>query len=145
MYYTSSHWVNWLASWQNEEREGNYTHDLHCSYIHCFPKDTLYMPASHIALFSCIAINIISMFNVLFELAACLVCASLSVYVGDGGEWDQQCVWHSELLSGLDKVDVCMEQLQQEQEKWITQGGDWTTSLQAMVRIMALWSALLVL
>ncbi|TMS07022.1 hypothetical protein E3U43_011115 [Larimichthys crocea] len=54
--------------------------------------------------------------------------------LGDGGEWDQQCVWHSELLSGLDKVDVCMEQLQQEQEKWITQGGDWTTSLQAMDR-----------
>ncbi|XP_051254705.1 uncharacterized protein si:dkey-103g5.4 isoform X3 [Dicentrarchus labrax] len=54
--------------------------------------------------------------------------------LGDEEEWDQQCVWHSELVSGLDKVDVCMEQLQQEQEKCITQGGDWATAQQAMDR-----------
>ncbi len=59
--------------------------------------------------------------------------------IGDEEEWDQQCVWHSELVSGLDKVDVCVEQLQQDQEKWITQGGEWATALHAMVRIMALW------
>lgn len=58
--------------------------------------------------------------------------------IGDGEEWDQRCVWHSELLSGLDKVDVFMEQLQEDQEKWVAQGGDWATSLQDMVRIMTL-------
>lgn len=67
------------------------------------------------------------------------LCACLCV-IGDGEEWDQQCVWHSELLSGLDKLDVSMEQLQQDQEKWITQGGDWAAPLQDMVRIMDLWS-----
>ncbi|CAK6968135.1 uncharacterized protein si:dkey-103g5.4 isoform X2 [Scomber scombrus] len=45
--------------------------------------------------------------------------------LGDDEEWDQQCVWHSELVSGLDKVDVCVEQLQQDQDKWTTQRGDW--------------------
>lgn len=64
----------------------------------------------------------------------------MSLCVGDKEEWDQQCVWHSELVSGLDKVDVCVEQLQQDQEKWTTQGGDWATSQDAMVRIMPLWS-----
>lgn len=68
------------------------------------------------------------------------LCASLSLCIGDEEEWDQQCVWHSELMSGLDKVEVCIEQLQQDQEKWTTHGGDWTTTLHAMVRLMALWS-----
>ncbi|XP_037632372.1 uncharacterized protein si:dkey-103g5.4 [Sebastes umbrosus] len=54
--------------------------------------------------------------------------------LGDEQEWDRQCVWHSELVSGLDKVDVCMEQLQQDQEKWTTQGGDWATSFHALDR-----------
>ncbi|KAF1394028.1 hypothetical protein PFLUV_G00022250 [Perca fluviatilis] len=54
--------------------------------------------------------------------------------LGDEQEWDLQCIWHSELMSGLDKVDVCMEQLQQDQEKWTTQGGDWATTLHAMDR-----------
>lgn len=67
----------------------------------------------------------------------------ISVWIGDGDEWDRQCFWHSELLSSLDKVDVSMEQLQQDQEKWITQGGHWATTLQAMVRKMALWSIFL--
>lgn len=58
--------------------------------------------------------------------------------IGDGKEWDQHCVWHSELLSDLDKVDVFMEQLQEDQEKRIVQGGDWATSLQDMVRIITL-------
>lgn len=65
--------------------------------------------------------------------------------IGDEQEWDQQCVWHSELVSGLDKVDVCMEQLQQDQEKWITQGGDWATTPHATVRIKAVWSIFLAL
>ena len=59
---------------------------------------------------------------------------------GDEEEWARQCSWHSELLSGLDKVDVSMEQLQQEQEKWTTWGGDWPTTLRATVWIMALLS-----
>ncbi|XP_060928461.1 uncharacterized protein si:dkey-103g5.4 [Limanda limanda] len=57
---------------------------------------------------------------------------------GDEEEWDQQSVWQLELVSGLDKVDVCVEQLQQEQEKR-TQGGDWATTLHAVVRILASW------
>lgn len=74
-----------------------------------------------------------SAFNVLFGLTACL-CVTPSVCKGDEEELEQQSAWHSELLSGLDKVDVCMEQLQQEQEKWTTQGGDWATALHALVR-----------
>nr|XP_046246188.1 uncharacterized protein LOC124059852 [Scatophagus argus] len=54
--------------------------------------------------------------------------------LGDGEEWDHQCVWNAELMSGLDKVDVCMEQLQQDQEKWTTQGGDWASTLHSMDR-----------
>lgn len=68
------------------------------------------------------------------------LCISVCVCaVGDEEEWDQQSVWHSELLSGLDKVDVCMEQLQQERERWTMQGGEWATTLHTMVRIVALW------
>ncbi|KAK9520852.1 hypothetical protein VZT92_020711 [Zoarces viviparus] len=54
--------------------------------------------------------------------------------LGDEQEWDRQCVWHSELVAGLDKVDVSMEQLQQDQEKWTAQGGDWASPLHAMDR-----------
>eukprot|EP00064_Thunnus_orientalis_P004272 superscaffoldBa00000385_g4283 len=54
--------------------------------------------------------------------------------LGDEEEWDQQCVWHSELVSGLDKVDVWVEQLQQDQDKWTTQKGDWATTLHVMDR-----------
>ncbi|KAM3615726.1 uncharacterized protein V6R79_006907 [Siganus canaliculatus] len=53
---------------------------------------------------------------------------------GDKEEWEQQCVWHSEFMSGLDKVDVCLERMQQDQEKWITLGEDWATTLQDMDR-----------
>lgn len=62
---------------------------------------------------------------------------SLSVGLGDEEEWDQQCFWHSELMSGLDKVDVCVDQLQQDQEKWTTRAGDWSINLHAMVRAMS--------
>ncbi|KAF7198972.1 putative LOC107380336-like protein [Nothobranchius furzeri] len=51
---------------------------------------------------------------------------------GDEEEWDQQCVWHSTLMSGLDKLDVCVDQLQQDYEKWKSQAGDWSTNLNAM-------------
>ncbi|KAG7238714.1 hypothetical protein INR49_031230 [Caranx melampygus] len=54
--------------------------------------------------------------------------------LGNEEEWEQQSVWLSEFLSGLDKVDVYMEQLQQDQEKWKTQGGDWATALHALDR-----------
>lgn len=63
------------------------------------------------------------------------MCTSGSVCIGDEEEWDQQCVLHSELVSGLDKVDVCVEQLQQDQDKWTIQRGDWVTTLHIMVRI----------
>ncbi|KAF7667131.1 hypothetical protein LDENG_00077930, partial [Lucifuga dentata] len=62
--------------------------------------------------------------------------------LGDEEEWDQQCVWHSELVSDLDKVDVCMEQVQEDKEKWTSQGGQWTASLHALdkdLRQRELW------
>ncbi|XP_039478312.1 uncharacterized protein si:dkey-103g5.4 [Oreochromis aureus] len=54
--------------------------------------------------------------------------------LGDEEEWDQQCVWHSQLLSGLDKLDMCMDQLQEDQEKWMAQAGDWSTNIHATDR-----------
>lgn len=66
------------------------------------------------------------------------MCISVYVCIGDEEEWDQQCVWHSELVSDLDKVDVCVEHLQQDHDKWTTQRGDWASTLHVMVR-MALW------
>ncbi|XP_067362811.1 uncharacterized protein [Channa argus] len=59
--------------------------------------------------------------------------------LGDREEWDQQCIWHSELMSGLDKVDVYIEQLRKDQERWTTQGREWTTKPNAMIRILVLW------
>lgn len=64
----------------------------------------------------------------------------MALCAGDEEEWDQQCSWNSALLSSLDKLDVSVEQLQQDEEKWITQGDDWPTTLQAAVWIMALLS-----
>ncbi|XP_034025206.1 uncharacterized protein si:dkey-103g5.4 [Thalassophryne amazonica] len=61
---------------------------------------------------------------------------------GDEEEWDQHCLWYSELLSVLDKLDVCMEQLQRDQEKWASQGGQWTTTVHAVdreIRQRELW------
>lgn len=84
MYYTYSHRVNCLASWQNEEHEGNYTHDPHRGYIHHLPKDRHFMPVSHIAPFSCVVINIIWMFNILFELALCIAVCVYRWWAGVG-------------------------------------------------------------
>jgi len=61
------------------------------------------------------------------------------VGVGDKEEWDQQCIWHSALMSGLDKLNVCMDQLEQDKEKWTTQTTEWCSKLHATVRTMALW------
>ncbi|XP_061576516.1 uncharacterized protein LOC133442523 [Cololabis saira] len=61
---------------------------------------------------------------------------------GDEDEWDQHCVWHSALMSGLDKLDVYMDQLQQEKKKRMTQAGVWSTKLHAMeseLRQRELW------
>ncbi|KAM4627455.1 uncharacterized protein ACJ7VT_002401 isoform 1-T1 [Polymixia lowei] len=49
-------------------------------------------------------------------------------------EWEQQCVWQSELVSGVDKIDVCIERLQQEQEQWTSQEGERALTLHAMDR-----------
>ncbi|XP_017284465.2 uncharacterized protein si:dkey-103g5.4 [Kryptolebias marmoratus] len=54
--------------------------------------------------------------------------------LGDEDEWDQQCSWHSVLMSGLDKLDVCMDQLQQDNEKWKSKSGESSTNLHAMDR-----------
>ncbi|XP_030008436.1 uncharacterized protein LOC115431886 [Sphaeramia orbicularis] len=62
--------------------------------------------------------------------------------LGDEEEWDQHCAWHSELMSGLEKLDICIEQLQQDQEKWTAQEGDWATTLHTMdkeLRLRELW------
>ncbi|XP_034556228.1 uncharacterized protein si:dkey-103g5.4 [Notolabrus celidotus] len=56
--------------------------------------------------------------------------------LGDEEELDQQCVLHSELISGLEKVDVCMEQLLQDQEKWATHRQDQTSTPHTMDRDM---------
>lgn len=61
-------------------------------------------------------------------------CIYLSLSVGDEDEWNLLCSWHSVLMSGLDKLDVCMDQLQQDNEKWKAQAGEWSTNLHAMVR-----------
>nr|XP_061828831.1 uncharacterized protein LOC133614686 [Nerophis lumbriciformis] len=60
----------------------------------------------------------------------------------DEEEWDQHCVWFAELLSVLDMMDVCMEQLQQDQEKWSTQRVEWTASFHVMdkeLRLREMW------
>ncbi|XP_028321414.1 uncharacterized protein LOC114474973 [Gouania willdenowi] len=54
--------------------------------------------------------------------------------LGDEDEWDQQCIWHSVLLSGLEKLEICMYELQQDQEKERLQTKDWPTNLNAMER-----------
>lgn len=59
-----------------------------------------------------------------------------SVCTGDEEAWERQCAWHSELVAGLDKLDVSMEQLQQDQEKWTAQGGDWASTMHATVRLL---------
>ncbi|XP_061137970.1 uncharacterized protein LOC133156175 [Syngnathus typhle] len=46
----------------------------------------------------------------------------------DEEEWDQHCVWYTELMSGLDMMDLRMEQLQQDQDKWNTQRGEEQTA-----------------
>ncbi|XP_077397029.1 uncharacterized protein LOC144033090 isoform X4 [Festucalex cinctus] len=53
----------------------------------------------------------------------------------DEEEWDQHCIWYTELVSGLDMMDLCMEQLQQDEDKWSTQRGEeWTASVHVMDR-----------
>ncbi|XP_054650319.1 uncharacterized protein si:dkey-103g5.4 isoform X2 [Dunckerocampus dactyliophorus] len=52
----------------------------------------------------------------------------------DEEEWDQHCVWYTELLSVLDMMDVCKEQLQEKQENWSTQRVEWTASFHVMDR-----------
>ncbi|XP_038154475.1 uncharacterized protein si:dkey-103g5.4 [Cyprinodon tularosa] len=53
---------------------------------------------------------------------------------GDEEEWDQQCAWYSVVISALDKLDVCMEHLQQDIEKWSSQPEEWSANLNAMDR-----------
>ncbi|XP_062377906.1 uncharacterized protein si:dkey-103g5.4 [Sardina pilchardus] len=36
---------------------------------------------------------------------------------GDEEEWEQQCVWQTELVTGLNKISVCVERMQQDQEE----------------------------
>ncbi|KAM8904381.1 uncharacterized protein AB9W97_008057 [Spinachia spinachia] len=61
---------------------------------------------------------------------------------GDEEAWDRQCVWHSELAAGLDRLDVSMEQLQQDREKWTAQRGDCASTIHAtdrQLRQQELW------
>ncbi|XP_041924787.1 uncharacterized protein si:dkey-103g5.4 [Alosa sapidissima] len=36
---------------------------------------------------------------------------------GDEEEWEQQCVWQTELVTGLNRISVCVERMQQDQEE----------------------------
>ncbi|CAG6003331.1 unnamed protein product [Menidia menidia] len=51
--------------------------------------------------------------------------------LGDEEEWDQQCIWQSTLMSGFDKVNVCMDQLEDDKESWTTQTEEWCSKLHA--------------
>lgn len=44
---------------------------------------------------------------------------TVCVYVcsGDEEEWEQQCFWHTELTSVLNRVSVCMERLQKDHDQ----------------------------
>ncbi|MEQ2298857.1 hypothetical protein AMECASPLE_009622 [Ameca splendens] len=53
---------------------------------------------------------------------------------GDEEEWDQQCAWHSAFMSGLDKLDVFMDQLEEDNKKRASQPGEWSTNLHVMDR-----------
>ncbi|CAL8351040.1 unnamed protein product [Lota lota] len=44
---------------------------------------------------------------------------------GDEEEWELQCVWHSQLMSCLDSIEIMMEQLHCGQEKHSPQHDDW--------------------
>ncbi|XP_051935125.1 uncharacterized protein LOC127609336 isoform X2 [Hippocampus zosterae] len=57
----------------------------------------------------------------------------------DEEEWDQHCVWYTELVSGIDMMDLRMEQLQQDQDKWSSQRGlEWAANVQSMDRELRL-------
>ncbi|KAK7882559.1 hypothetical protein WMY93_028733 [Mugilogobius chulae] len=58
--------------------------------------------------------------------------------LGDEEEWDQHCAWQSELLSGLEKLEVCIQQLQQEQERYTAQENEWTASHTLLNRALTL-------
>lgn len=87
-----------------------------------FPKQTCCCFTSHPS----------SYYALTFYLC-CSVSLSLSVCAGDAEEWDQHCIWHSELLSGLERLEVSIEQLKQDQEKWMTHRRDWATTFHAKV------------
>lgn len=39
--------VIWQAGRSEWKHEGNYSHDLQCTYIHSFPKESGFLPVSH--------------------------------------------------------------------------------------------------
>ncbi|XP_046891896.1 uncharacterized protein si:dkey-103g5.4 [Hypomesus transpacificus] len=45
-------------------------------------------------------------------------CTLHTLTISDAAEWEQRCVCQAELLAGLDLVSVCVEGLQQDQERW---------------------------
>ncbi|XP_077578970.1 uncharacterized protein LOC144200601 [Stigmatopora nigra] len=61
----------------------------------------------------------------------------------DQDEWNQHCIWHTDLMSSLDMMDVSVEQLRQSQDKWSTQkGDDWTASIHVTdreARLAEMW------
>ncbi|XP_064840268.1 uncharacterized protein si:dkey-103g5.4 [Oncorhynchus masou masou] len=64
---------------------------------------------------------------------------------GDDKEWEQQCCWQTELVAGLDRVNVCVEKLQQDQERWTAQRGEQTPSIHVMdgkLRQREIWEQL---
>ncbi|KAK6297050.1 hypothetical protein J4Q44_G00331920 [Coregonus suidteri] len=64
---------------------------------------------------------------------------------GDDKEWEQQCCWQTELVAGLDRVNVCVEKLQQDHERWTAQRGEQTASIHVMdgkLRQREIWEQL---
>ncbi|XP_077467722.1 uncharacterized protein LOC144083614 [Stigmatopora argus] len=52
----------------------------------------------------------------------------------DQEEWNQHRIWHTDLVSSLDMMDVSVDQLRQSQDKWSTQKeDDWTASVHVTV------------
>ncbi|CAB1347519.1 unnamed protein product, partial [Coregonus sp. 'balchen'] len=73
------------------------------------------------------------------------VSVSVLLCLGDDKEWEQQCCWQTELVAGLDRVNVCVEKLQQDHERWTAQRGEQTASIHVMdgkLRQREIWEQL---
>ncbi|KAJ7990490.1 hypothetical protein DPEC_G00300860 [Dallia pectoralis] len=64
---------------------------------------------------------------------------------GDEKEWEQECCWHTELMAGLDRVNVCVEKLQHDHERWRAQRREQRPPVHGTdqkVRLREIWEQL---